>query len=267
VPFPRSSAIVKAVQDFTSGICSIHVWPMLGWQEIRLRYRRSTLGPIWLTISKGALIAAMGPLYGRLLGQNIGSYYPYLAVGYVVWIFVSSVINDACTVFINAEGMIKQIRMPLTIHVLRMVWRNSIVLLHNFIIVAIVLAFFPPRPSWHLIFVPLGLAAIALNGVWVGLILGTLCSRFRDVSQLVGSIVQVAFFLTPVLWHPAALGEYRWVAAWNPLTHFLDIVREPLLGYPIDVRSVMIVVGVTASGYAAALLLFARYRARIPYWV
>ena len=73
---------------------------MLGWQEIRLRYRRSTLGPIWLTISTGALIGGMGPLYGRLLGQDIGSYYPYLAVGYVVWIFISSVINDACTVFI-----------------------------------------------------------------------------------------------------------------------------------------------------------------------
>jgi lipopolysaccharide transport system permease protein len=267
VPFPQSSALVKAIQDFASGICSIHVWPMLGWQEIRLRYRRSTLGPIWLTISTGALIAAMGPLYGRLLGQNIGSYYPYLAIGYVVWIFVSSVINDACTVFINAEGLIKQIRMPLTVHVLRMVWRNWIILLHNFIIVAIVLAFFPPPISWELLFVPLGLAAIALNGIWIGLVLGTLCSRFRDVSQLVGSIVQVAFFLTPVLWHPAALGEYGWVAAWNPLTHFLDIVRAPLLGYPIDVRSLAIVVGVTVSGFTAALLLFARYRARIPYWV
>jgi ABC-type polysaccharide/polyol phosphate export permease len=267
VLFPSSSSIVKAIQDLVSGIGSIHVWPMLGWQEIRLRYRRSTLGPIWLTISTGALIASMGPLYGLLLGQDLGSYYPYLAVGYIVWGFISSVINDACTVFINAEGMIKQIRMPLTVHVLRMVWRNLIVLFHNFIIVAIVLAFFPPPLSWHMLFVPLGLAAIALNGVWVGLVLGTLCSRFRDVPQLVGSIVQVAFFLTPVLWHPAALGKYGWVAAWNPLAHFLDIVRAPLLGYPISVRSLEVVVAVTVLGYAAALLLFARYRARIPYWV
>jgi ABC-type polysaccharide/polyol phosphate export permease len=267
VSLPSSLALAKAMQDFVSGIGSIHVWPMLGWQEIRLRYRRSTLGPIWLTISTGALIGGMGPLYGRLLGQDLGSYYPYLAIGYVLWIFISSVMNDACTVFINAEGLIKQIRMPLTVHVLRMIWRNLIILLHNCVIVAIVLAFFPPALNWHMLLVPLGIAALAVNGVWVGLVLGTLCSRFRDVPQLVGSLVQIGFFLTPVLWHPASLGKYGWVAAWNPVTYFLEVARAPLLGEPVGARTLAVVVTITVSGYAAALLLFARYRARIPYWV
>src|SRR4051812_42797184 len=258
VPLPSSSSAAKAMQDFLSGICSIHVWPMLGWQEIRLRYRRSTLGPIWLTISTGALIGGMGPLYGRLLGQDLGSYYPYLAIGYVVWIFISTMMNDACTVFINAEGMIKQIRMPLTVHVVRMVWKNLIVLFHNLIIVALVLVFFPPPLSWQMLFVPLGIGAIALNGVWMGLVLGTLCSRFRDVPQLVGSLVQVAFFLTPVLWQAGSLGKYGWVAAWNPLAAFLDVVRAPLLGYPIGAHSLTMIVAVTVLGYTAALLFFAR---------
>ncbi len=58
----------------------VRVWSLLGWQEVRQRYRRSILGPFWLTLSTGAMVAAMGPLYGRLLNQDVASYFPYLAI-------------------------------------------------------------------------------------------------------------------------------------------------------------------------------------------
>src|SRR5215813_4912720 len=106
-----------AVHDITDGLSRIHIWPMLGWQEIRQRYRRSLLGPFWLTMSTGAMIAGMGPLYGRLLNQPISEYFSYLAIGFVIWILMSTVILESCTVFIAAESFIKQIRLPFTVHV------------------------------------------------------------------------------------------------------------------------------------------------------
>jgi ABC-type polysaccharide/polyol phosphate export permease len=256
-----------AVKDIIDGISSIHIWPLLGWQEIQQRYRRSILGPFWLTLSTGALIAGMGPLYGRLLNQPIGDYFSYLAIGFVVWILISTVIIESCVVFIAAEGFIKQIRLPFTVHVARLVWKNLIIFGHNFVIVALVLLFFQPSWNWHIWLMPLGVLLIAVNGIWLGLLLGLICARFRDIPQIVGSLVQIAFFLTPVMWKSSMLGKYEWSVKWNPLFHFLEIVRAPLLGGTVSAVTWQAVAAITIVGFALTLIFMARFRSRIAYWV
>jgi len=259
--------LARAFADFRTGVASIHIWPMLGWLEIKQRYRRSVLGPFWLTISTGVMLAAMGPLYGRLLGQEVSSYFPYLSISLVVWLLIANLINDASMVFISAEGYIKQLNAPLTVYVMRMVWRNLIVFAHNFAIVLLVLLFWPPAPGWHLLLAPLGVLVIAVNGIWLGTFLGAVSARFRDISQIVNSLVQIAFFLTPVLWQAGMLGRNRWAATWNPFYHFLEVVRAPLVSSGTSWISWSVVLGVTLAGYAVTFLAFARYRARIAYWV
>lgn len=240
---------------------------MLGWLEIKQRYRRSVLGPLWLTISTGAMIAGMGPLYGRLFGLHIGDYFPYLAISFVVWLFIATLINDSCLSFISADGYIKQIKLPLTVHVMRTVWKNLIVLGHNFLIVVLVLLFYRPALGWPLLLVPLAVFVLALNGIWIGLLFGLLCARFRDIPPIVGSFVQVAFFLTPVMWKADMLGQHAWAADFNPVFHFLQIVRQPLIANDPAVTSWIAVLLVTVLGFAMALAMFSRFRARIAYWV
>ena len=260
--------LALAVQDFKDGVSSIYVWPMLGWLEIKQRYRRSVLGPFWLTISTGALVAGMGPLYGRLLNLDISTYFSYLAISIVVWLFIAGIMNDACTAFISAEGFIKQIKLPLTVHVLKMVWKNLIIFAHNLVIVVLVLLFWPPVViDWHLLLMPLGVLFVAINGIWIGISLGLLCARFRDIPQIVTSLTQVAMFLTPVFWKAEMLGNNLWAAEWNPFYHFLEVVRSPLVAAPAYGFSWTVVLGITVIGYAATFLLFARFRARIAYWV
>ena len=257
----------KALSDLIQGVASVHVWPMLAWQEIRQRYRRSVLGPFWLTISTGALLGGMGPLYGRLFSQDLSTYFPYLCIGYVLWLLISGLINEGCTAFTLAAGLIQQTPMPLSVHVLRVVFRNLIVFAHNLIILAIVLIIFPPHLSWDLLFAPVGVLMIALNGIWLGLLVGLLCARFRDIPLIIQSVMQVAFFLTPVMWNANSLGRHKWAADWNPLAHFLAMVRDPLLGLPVPWQSWAVVFGVTVVGSATAFAIFVRFRARIAYWV
>jgi ABC-type polysaccharide/polyol phosphate export permease len=259
--------LLLALRDLQDGISSIHVWSTLGWLEIKQRYRRSTLGPFWLTISTGAMIAGMGPLYSRLFNQDLSAYFPYLTVSFIVWLFISGLITDSCLAFISAEGFIKQVKLPLTIHILRLVWKNLIIFGHNFIIVLIVLLFYRQAWDWHLLLVPLGVLMIVVNGLWVGILFGSICARFRDIPQIVTSLVLVAFFLTPIMWKPETLGKYRWTADINPLYHFLEIVRTPLLGEAPNLLSWKVVIFITLAGYATMLLFFSRYRARIAYWV
>jgi len=263
----RPSDIDLAVKDFREGILSLHVWPTLSWQEIRQRYRRSTLGPFWLTLSMGAMIGGMGPLYGRLLGQDVSSYLPLLAVGIVVWQLLAALINDGCNVFISAEQFIKQMKMPFFMHVMRMVARNAIVFAHNFVVVIIVFLFFPVQTQWWSVLALLGVLAALLNGIWIGALLGLLSARFRDIPQIVSSVVQIAFFLTPVMWTKNMLGRKQWVAELNPFFHYLDVIRAPLLGQLPSIYSWVFVLAFTTFGFAITALVFAKYRSRIAYWL
>lgn len=264
---PSDQRYTRALKDLRDGLFSVHIWPMLAWQEIRQRYRRSLLGPFWLTISSAVMIAAMGPLYGRLFNQDVSAYLPFLAVGLVVWQLMASIINDASQVFISAEQYIKQIRMPFTIHVLRMIWRNAIVFAHNLVIVVAVLLVYLPAWRWTMLSAVAGVFAILLNAIWIAMLLGLVCARYRDIPLIVSNIVLVAFFLTPIMWNHGMLGRHQWAAQVNPFFHFLEVVRAPLLGADVPVLSWLVVACVTAAGFASTIAIFGRYRARIAYWI
>jgi len=264
---PRKSNIRLAAEDIRDGVASIHIWPMLGWQEIRQRYRRSTLGPFWLTISTGTLLTAMGPLYGKLFNQNVSGYFLYLSVGYILWQLIGQLINDGCNAFISSQSYITQVRLPLSVHVLRGVWRNMIIFFHNLLYIALVLLYIRPHLGWQVLLFPIALLLIAANGVWIGLTLGLICARFRDMPQIVGSLVTVAFFLTPVMWQRHMLGRHAWAVNLNPFYHFLEIARSPLIGTETSGTSWACAAGITVAGYVVTLVMFSRFRARIAYWL
>ena len=100
------------------------------------------------------------------------------------------------------------------------------------------------------------------------LILGILCARFRDIPQIVTTLVQMAFLLTPVIWREDMLsGRALLVPMLNPFRHYLDIARAPLLGETPSALSWGVVAVCTLIGVAVAAGLFARCRHRIAYWV
>ena len=266
---PPASArnLQLALKDLREGLGAAYVWSRLGLLDIKQRYRRSVLGPFWLTISAGVLVGTMGPLYGKLFNLDLSQYVPYLTVSYVLWVFIAGLTNDACTAYIIAENYIKQVRLPFTVYVMRVVWKNFLIFLHNLAIVAVVLAFFAPRADWGMLLAPLGILAIFVNGIWAAALLGMLCARFRDIPPIVASLLQIAFFLTPILWKPGMLGRHQWAADWNPLFHFLEIARRPLLGEAFPATSWLVVLLATVAGCAITLAAFSRFRARIAYWV
>lgn len=262
-----TTRLQAALTDLKEGVCSIYVWPVLGWQEVKQRYRRSTLGPLWLTLSTGALIGGMGPLYGRLLNQDTSSYVLYLATSFIIWLFLSGLVTESCQAFISAEGYIKQTRLPLTVHVMRVIWRNLIMFGHNLLIVLIVMLFYAPSSTSFLWVFPIGVAMIAINGLWCGMLLGLLCARYRDIPQIVTSLMQLALFMTPIFWKAEMLGKHQWAAEWNPLFYFLEIARLPLLGTVPSAHTWFVVGLITILGYLLMLVFFIRFRARIAYWV
>ena len=264
---PPSSQAAFALQDIVEGARAAHLWGLLGWQDVRQRYRRSILGPFWITISMGTLVGGLGFLYAGLFKIEVADYLPFIAVGFVVWGLVSSLLTEGCAAFISAESIIKQVALPLSIHVYRVMWRNFIILAHNAIIYVIVAVFFSVQPGWTGFLALPGLALLCLNGAWMGLLLGLVSARFRDVPQIVASVVQIAFFLTPIIWKPELLPERALLLDLNPFFHFVEVVRAPLLGHVPGLTSWFAALGITLGGWLVTLVMYRHFHWRIPYWV
>jgi len=257
----------KAVADLIAGFSQRKVWMMLGWLDIKQRYRRSVLGPFWLTISTGVFVGAMGPLYGTLFGQPINDYLPYVAASVIVWFFIHALCVDSCQVFIAAGGHIKHTRLPLSLFVFRVIWRNLLIFLHSIVILIPVYLFMPTPVNVNTLLALFGILLIVINAVWIGLVLGLVCARYRDVPLIVISLLQVAFFITPIFWKPEMLGERIWIAKINPLFHMIEVVRQPLLGMAPSIYSWGCALGMSIVGMIIALSLFSRFRSRIAYWI
>lgn len=258
----------KALLDLSRGLRMSSLWWALAWQDTKQRYRRSVLGPFWITLSTGVMVAGMGPLYGALLGQQVGNYIQHLAISLILWTFISSSVNDAGTVFVGAESYIKQVPLPLSVFVFRQLAKNLLMLAHNVLIVVVVLYFLPPTTLRYIWMVPIGLVLIICNLFWFILLLGVLSTRFRDIPQLIANIVQVAFFLSPIIWRAEMLGpRARYFTNFNPLYHFMEIVRAPLLGEPIHLISWVVSFGLLIVGFVVTILAFSRLRSRVPYWL
>jgi lipopolysaccharide transport system permease protein len=209
----------------------------------------------------------MGVLYARLMSQDINEYLPYLAVGLVLWTFISSTTNELCLTFIGAENLVKQVKLPLTAHVTRVVWRNVLILAHNAVILIPIALLTGKVTLLGLISALLGVAVLSFTAIWGGLILGALCARFRDIPPIVGNLVQIAFFLTPILWRPEVLGNRAWMAAVNPVYHFIEIVRGPIVAGTIPLASWAVALLAMVLLGLAAFLMLVKVRARVAYWV
>jgi lipopolysaccharide transport system permease protein len=253
--------------DLIKGVYCFRIWGALGWHDIKQRYRRSILGPFWFTLSTAIMVAVLGSMYSLILNQEISSYIPFLAAGLVIWQFISTSVMEGCVVFIASSALIKQIDLPLTIHVCRAVWRNFIILLHSIPIVIVALLFFGVMPTKAIYLLPFGLIILILNAVWVTVVLGILCTRYRDILPIVSNFLQVAFFLTPVMWSPDFLKKREWVAEYNPLYHLIEIIRAPILGGGIQVVSWVWSIGLIFFGFGLSQFLMTRLKKRIAYWI
>ncbi|HVC53705.1 MAG TPA: ABC transporter permease [Stellaceae bacterium] len=243
------------------------MWSALAWQDIKLRYRGSMLGPFWLTISTALLVLGMGVIYAHLFHTRTAVYMPYLMLGLIMWNLIGWMFNDACQTFLAAESVIQQVPIPFSIHAYRVVCRNFIILAHSLVIVPVVLYIFSVQVGWSLIEIIPAMLILAVDGAWVSLLLGMICARFRDVPPIISSLLQMAFFLTPVIWPIDALGIYRPLAEFNPIFAAIDVVRAPLLGVPPVPTSWPVLLAATLIGGGVTFFAFARFRARIAYWV
>lgn len=257
-----------ALRDIAAGGRGWRIWWLLGIGDIRQRYARSRLGQFWITISMGVFVGALGIVYAILFQQPMQDYLPFLAINMVVWGLISGMITDGATTFTQAESFLRQEAMPKTVFLMRVIVRNLLTFAHNLVIFPIVFIGFGHAPSVTWLLALPGLLLATLAGFFAAMLVGVLCTRFRDLPQIIQSVVQIGFFVTPVMWPAESLrGQLLGVIHFNPFAALLHIVAEPMRGIVPDAATYGTALATTAVLGLVGFAFFARFRARIVYWL
>lgn len=266
---PAKAGYVRAGwAELVDGGRNWRVWHLIGIGELRRRYARSRLGQFWLTLSMGITIAIIGVTWALLWKIPLAEMLPFLAVSMVIWQLLSGIISDATTAFsANAPYLLSQ-RLPCATVVFALIYRNLVTFLHNAVIVAIVLLVFARPVSLTALLVLPALVLTAIAAMWWAYVVATLCARFRDLVHAVQSLLQLAFYLTPVIWKPEFLpADARWLNLVNPFAIYVGLIRDPIMGQPPAQLPWLIAAGIAFGGLALALPFIGRYRRRILYWI
>lgn len=260
---------MSAVTDIAKSLQNYSLIGMMGWQDVRHRYKRSSLGAFWLTISMGIMIAIMGIIFSKIFHTPLREFLPFLSAGMILWGFISATATDGCIGFSASFNIIKQLDIPLFAHIARVIWRNIIVFGHNIVILPIVMVAVGQSISWTMLLSLPGFLILTINLGWITLFLGIICARYRDLSPIIASILQILFYLTPIMWMPNRLPERAnlYLVDSNPFYHLIAIVRQPLLGQAPTTLNWTASLAFALCGWIIALVIYARYQRRIPYWL
>lgn len=262
-------SITIALADAHKAFELRHLVFMLGWQDIKQRYRRSKIGPFWLTLSMGIMVSMIGLIFGQALKLPMETYLPYLASGIIFWNFISTSVNEGASSFISSAGMIRQLGLPLTIYPSKVLWRNVVVLGHNLIILPIAMLVVGKPLTINIFFLIPGFLVLLAVLLCLTIALGVICTRFRDMPPIVSSLTQVFFYLTPIIWMPDSVNARvsTWLVQTNPFYHLLELVRAPIMGYCPNLISWIIACGSLIGLMIITLVFFGTYRKRIAYWI
>ena len=265
----RSSdtGFLSGLHDIARSFARVPLWVTLGWYDFELQYRRAFIGPLWEVIIVAVWVAGLGLLFGRLLGHDQGEYLVYMACGVVLWQYMSSTLTTGANVFVTNSRQIVSINNPLYTYVLRNVIEHLVKFsIHSLVFIAVMILTRTPVKPLMLLAVP-GFAVLLVTTLWAVPLLGFIGARFRDFTHLLRASMRFLFFATPVFWYADGLNDRAYLANYNPFSHFLEIVRAPLIGEAASLTSWAVVLIINAVGIGIMVVLYNRLRRSLTLWL
>ena len=261
VPNPRTKLFWRTLINLRTSF----VW---AWLDTKCQYRRSKVGPLWETVNVAVMIAAISLVSSGLFGAKMEDLIGYIGLGLIIWSAIAGLVADGCGTFVRNAGHILGSNISVDLYVGRTLFRTFITFGHHVLLYLVGVALGLVPLTWIALLSIPGIALLLVNGFWVIIVLAFMCARFRDVELIVRNLLQVAFLVTPVFWNFQQISpNQRFMVDFNPLFHFIQIIRLPLLGEIPTARTCLVVIATTLLGYAAAAVVYYRMRRRLAFFV
>ena len=259
---------VAAAADLGAGLSRYPNARYLAVETMKNQYRRTVLGPWWITVQSGLYTLGLALIFGQIQHTPLRDFLPFVTTGYLFFLLLNGLVGSASRAFVSASSVITSSRQPLTGLVLRDVTVEFLQFGHNAVILLLLYVTGLVSPEPTLLLVPVLLLVTALNAFALTCWLGPLVARYRDVGPAVLSILQVIIFFTPVFYASRGLtGGAATLIQINPFGYFVNSFRALVLGDLPPLTDVAVLGGLTVANVVVGALVFANARSRIPYWV
>ena len=247
----------------------LRVGSHLGFQEVKQINRRSRLGQWWITLGTATLIGTIGFVFGLIFRVDVQTYLPYLAIGIVLWNYLSGQLSEASFVLIQSEALIKQLTLSPWVYATKVSAKMILLFGHNLLIIPVVLLATGNYPTLAILLLLAAVPVIVLTLNSLGMLIAIVSLRFRDVPPMVGSILNVLFYLTPVMWFADSIKSSlaHFLLGLNPFYHLVQIFRLPLLGELPTPENWLISISMCVVVSITANLVVARNRKRLVFWI
>ena len=259
--------MLLALREHTQAFHQRRTWQLMAEQEIRMRYRRSKIGPFWISIALGMQILGIGLLFSQIFDQPLDDFIVFVAAGLLMWSMINGLIVEGCTALNENEGHLRALPIPVSIFAARNAYRQLIIFGHNIIIVAVLMFAFGLQLKVALITVPFAVLVVLAVGYFWTVFIAPWCLRFRDITQVITSIMSVAFFLTPIFWQPGQGRVSNIVVQLNPFFHLVELVRAPVLGQVATLTNWTVSLGMIVFLALLSFISLRFSRGRIYLWL
>lgn len=267
-PTGLRAAFAAGVTDVRDGLGQWRLWYLMGSADMRRRYARSRLGQLWIMISSAVMVVSIGLVWSYLWKQPIAEMLPYVGISLVIWQLVSGALGESTTALINSAHYFHNQYVAASTILIATLYRHAATFALNLILPLVIALGLGWQPTASLLLAPIGLLLVLIFLFWASFIIALICTRFRDLIQLVSNVLQVAVYITPVFWKPEALpvDVQPWVML-NPFAILIAVVRDPLLGRAVPDGTWTAALALSFGGFALALPIIGRYRRRLVYWL
>lgn len=244
-------------------------WIYSTWLKFAIKYRKTSLGPLWLLVGPTLFVIFLGYLFSKVNSSELNVFVPHLAIGYITWTLISGFVTGGSTIFQRKRSEILQGNMRLTDVVLADNFDTFLSYLHQVLVIGMVFIYFKLAPNLYSCVSLIGVLFLLVNGFWVTVLFGLIGARYRDLVEIVSSAMRICFFITPIIWIPidgagGALGNFL---KFNPFYHYLELVRAPLLGNPISQFSWTVVISLTVIGFFITTIVYSKSSKSLALWV
>jgi len=268
VVFPaQGGSFSIALQDVIAAFERSSVWIHSGWIDVVWKFRRTRIGPFWHTLNLAAFVIVMGVIWSKVLNQNPVEHFRYVGTNLIIWTLIASFITDGTGIIISGQSTALSMRFPYVAFALGHAWRTLLLFCHHIVLYIGIIVGTLHMPGWQILLFFPALLLLLANGVWMSLLAGMICLKWRDVAPAVGSGMQIMMFVTPVFWPKDLLGpELAYAVDLNPLYHFVRLLRDPMLGAVSPLTTWLWVLGTLVVGSIVTMWIYGRYRDRFAYW-
>ena len=263
-----TSEIAAGFEDFIHSFEQWPLWKTLAVNDIMSRYRGSILGPFWITVTTISFVLGISLVYGALMHIPIEKYVPWVTTGVVIWNTMAATILESGDAYILSSAIIRAGSLPLPMFVWRVIFRNVLNFGHQVIVIVGVAIWFHYILKINLPMAIVGFALVLINISWISFAAAILAARFRDIQQVISTMMQLIFFVSPVIWIPnETLSGRSQLLTVNPFFHLLAVTRDPLLGIPTPLNSILLLLAMGAGGWLITFLLYASVRRKIVHYL